>query len=209
MLRRSLLTVSLSVFAAAPLLAQARMETKADKKADKMEMKADKKAGKMDHMDMDKKVKGGALPAGWSGRTDDKAAKIDDAKFVTMGNGYHVTSGPAAIYWNANNKVSGAFTATASLTQTKAPTHPEAYGVFFSGKNLQAPSQTYYYFLVRGDGKFLLNHRAGAQVHKIVDWTENAAVKKADAKGAATNVLTVDASKADSVLLKEIGRAHV
>jgi hypothetical protein len=204
MLRHSFLTLSLTLSAAAPLAAQAKMETKADKKADKMEMKADKK---MDHMamDMDKKIKGGPLPAGWMGHTDDASAKIDEAKFVTMGKGYHVTSGPAAIYWTATDKVSGPFTATATLTQTKAPTHPEAYGVFFSGKNLEAAKRTYYYFLVRGDGKFLVNHRAGAEVHKIVGWTDNAAVKKQDAKGAATNTLTVDASKADSVRLKVNG----
>ena len=207
MLRRSLLTASLTLLGAAPLAAQAPSDMKADKKMDKkMEEKMDKKMDKkMDHMDMDKKVKGGPLPVGWSGRTDDKAAKIDEAKFVTMGTGFHVTSGPAAIYWNAKDMVSGPFTASATLTQTKAPTHPEAYGVIFSGKKLDAPDQTYYYFLVRGDGKFLVNHRAGAAVHKIVEWTENAAVKKADAKGAATNTLTVDASKADSVRLKVNG----
>ena len=194
MLRRSLLTVSLTLFATAPLAAQAKMESKADKKADKM-----------DHMDMDKKIKGGPLPSGWMGRTDDKSAKIDEAKFVTMGKGYHVTSGPAAIYWSAKDQVKGPFMATVTLTQTKAPTHPEAYGVFFGGKHLEAASQTYYYFLVRGDGKFLVNHRAGAAVHKIVGWTDNAAIKKADDKGAATNTLMVDASKADSVRLKVNG----
>lgn len=202
MLRRSLLTVSLTLFAAAPLAAQAKAESKAAKKADKMEMKADKK---MDHMDMDNKVKGGPLPAGWSGRMDDASAKITDAKFVTMGKGYHVTTGPAAIYWTAKDKVSGPFIATATLSQTKAPDHPEAYGIFAGGKNLESPNQTYFYFLIRGDGKFMVSHRAGAEVHKIVGWTDNAAIKKADAKGAATNTLTADASKADSVRLKVNG----
>ncbi|CAN5245531.1 hypothetical protein BH09GEM1_BH09GEM1_15150 [soil metagenome] len=198
MFRRSLTSLALMVLAAAPLAAQAKTETKADKKEDKMEMKADKK---MDHSDMDKKVKGGPLPAGWSGRTDDASAKIDDAKFVTMGKGYHVTSGPAAIYWNAKDMVTGPFSASATLTQTKAPSHPEAYGLLFGGKKLDGADQTYYYFLVRGDGKFLVNHRAGSAVHKIVAWTENAAVKKMDAKGVSANTLTVDASKPDSVRL--------
>ncbi len=183
MLRHSLTSFALTLLAAAPLAAQA----------------------KMDKMDMDKKIEGGALPAGWMGRTDDKSKKIEDAKFVTMGKGYHVTSGPAAIYWTAKDRVSGPFTASVTMSQTKNPTHPEAYGIFFSGKKLDAAEQTYFYFLVRGDGKFLLNHRAGAEVHKIVEWTDNAAVKKADAKGAATNTLVVDASKPDSVRLKVNG----
>ncbi|MDQ2664517.1 MAG: hypothetical protein M3Z05_00735 [Gemmatimonadota bacterium] len=183
MLRRSLTALSLTLVAAGPLAAQAKM-------------------GKMD---MDKKVEGGALPTGWMGRTDNKSSKIGDAKFVTMGKGYHVTSGPAAIYWTGKDMASGPFTASVTMTQTKAPSHPEAYGIFFGGKKLEGADQTYFYFLVRGDGKFLLNHRAGAVVHKIVDWTENSAVKKADAKGAATNTLMVDASKADSVRLKVNG----
>ena len=180
MLRRTLTTLSLIFVAAAPLSAQM--------------------AGMKDH-DPDKKIEGGALPAGWTGRTDRANAKLEDAKFVTMGKGYHVTSGPAAIYWNSANRVTGPFTASATIAQTKAPTHPEAYGIFFTGNKLDAPDQTYYYLLVRGDGKVTLKHRAGAEVHTIMDWTENAAVHKADADGKATNTLTVDASKPDSVRL--------
>jgi hypothetical protein len=177
MIRRSLTTLSLLALAAAPLSAQ-----------------ADK--------DPTHKVAGNTpLPAGWSGRTDRANDKLSDAKFVAMGSGFHVTTGPAAVYWNAKNTTSGPFTATASLTQTKAPTHPEAYGIIFMGKGLDTPQQSYAYFIVRQDGKFMINHRAGAEVHKIVPWTDNAAVHKADAAGKATNVLTVDASKPDSIRL--------
>jgi len=153
-----------------------------------------------DH-DPDKKVDGGALPTGWMGRTDRPNTKLSDAKFVTMGAGFHVTSGPAAIYWKDANKVSGPFTASATFAQTKAPMHPEAYGMFFMGTDLQAPSQSYAYLLVRGDGKVMVKRRAGAELHTILDWTENAAVHKADANGKATNMLTVDATKPDSVRL--------
>jgi hypothetical protein len=180
MFRRSITALSLLTIAAAPLAAQ---------------MKA------KDH-DPDKKVEGGALPAGWMGRAD-RNAKLD-AKFVTMGTGYHVTSGPAAIYWSDKQKVAGPFTASATFKQTKKPTHPEAYGLVFMGSKLNAADQSYAYFLIRGDGKFLINHRAGEEVHKIVDWTENAAIKKEDGTGVATNTLTVDAGK-DSIRLKVNG----
>jgi len=182
MIRRSLLSLSLLALAAAPLSAQMSGSEK----------------------DPTKKVEGGGapMPNGWMGRTDRDNTKLSDAKFVAMGGGYHVTSGPAAIYWNAaSSTVKGPFVATTTMTQTKAPMHPEAYGIFFMGKDLDTPNQSYGYFLVRGDGKFLVNHRAGSEIHKIVDWTENAAVHKADASGKATNTLTVDASKADSVRL--------
>lgn len=176
MLRRTITAAALALLAAAPLAAQ-------DKK------------------DPDKKVEGGALPAGWMGRTDRPNAKLEDANFKTMGAGYHVTSGPAAIYWNAGHATKGPFKATASFTQMKAPSHPEAYGIFFMGKNLSAADQNYAYFLVRGDGKVMVKHRAGADVHTIMDWTDAAAVHKQDAAGKATNVLTVDATKPDSVRL--------
>lgn len=179
MIHRSFTALSLVLIAAAPLAAQ------------------------MDHskMDMDKKVHGGALPAGWAGRTDDASKKLEDAKFTTMGTGFHVTSGPAAIYWAEKGKVNGPFTASATFRQTKAPEHPEAYGLFFQGNKLNSADQNYAYFLVRGDGKFLINHRAGKEIHKIVDWTSNAAIKKQDDKGVAVNTLSIDASKPDSVRL--------
>lgn len=180
MLRRSLSAFSLVLLAATPLAAQS--------------------TGAREH-DPDIKANGGALPSGWTGRTDRATAKIEDAKFVAMGPGFHVTSGPAAIYWRDANTTSGPFTASATFTQTKAPAHPEAYGIIFMGKSLDAANQNYAYFLVRGDGKVMVKHRAGSEVHTILDWTENAAVHKQDANGKATNALTVDATQADSVRL--------
>src|SRR6266516_4532740 len=107
---------------------------------------------------------GGVTVPGWTGRVDPQAArggkKLTDDKVVAMGTGFHVTSGPAAIYWNPKNTASGNYTVSASFTQTKAPTHAEAYGLFIGGNNLDAPNQSYLYFVVRQDGKYLINHRA-------------------------------------------------
>jgi hypothetical protein len=180
LLRRSMGGLALVLLATAPLSAQM--------------------SGGKEH-DPDIKANGGALPAGWRGRTDRPTAKLEDAKFVTMGPGFHVTSGPAAIYWRDANATSGPFTASATFTQTKAPAHPEAYGIIFMGKSLEAADQSYAYFLVRGDGKVMVKHRAGSEVHTILDWTDNASVHKQDADGKATNTLTVDATNADSVRL--------
>jgi hypothetical protein len=148
-------------------------------------------------MDPDKVVAGGGVTVpGWTGRIDPQAAKggrkITEDKVVAMGSGFHVTSGPAAIYWNPANTASGNYSVTGSFTQTKAPTHAEAYGLFIGGKSLNAPNQSYAYFVVRGDGKYLINHRANdSTVHKLVDWTANDAVKAADANGKATNNLKI------------------
>ena len=172
MIRRAVTAAALTLLVAAPLCAQSKS-------------------------DPDKKVDGGGLPAGWSARTDRPNSQY--AAFSVMGDGLHVTSGSAAIYWKTAETVSGPFKASATFTQMKAPSHPEAYGIFFMGKNLQTPEQNYAYVLVRGDGKVMVKHRAGADVHTIMDWTENAAVHKQDAAGKATNTITVDASKSDSV----------
>jgi hypothetical protein len=139
---------------------------------------------------------GGVTAAGWKGRIDPQAAKggrtINQDKFVSMGSGFHATGGPAAIYWNPANNMSGNYTVTGTFTQTKAPAHPESYGLILAGKDLESSNQGYLYFLVRGDGKYLLNHRANdSTVHKIVDWTASDAVKPADANGKATNKLSV------------------
>jgi hypothetical protein len=141
------------------------------------------------------KVAGGISAAGWTGRLDPQAErrgmKIEDAKFSAMGSGYHITSGPAAIYWNPKDAVKGNYTVSASFTQTKAPMHPEAYGLLIGGTNLSDSTQSYVYFETRGDGKYLINHRAGNDVHKIVDWTDTDATNKADAAGKATNELAI------------------
>ncbi len=142
--------------------------------------------------DPDKLVKdGGVTAAGWTGRLDPEAvargAKITDAKFSQMGGGFHVTSGPPAIYWNASNKGTGAYTATASFTQTKAPQHAEYYGVFIGGSGLEGAKQNYLYCVVTGDGTFTVKHRIGDEVHELAGRTANTAIKKADAAGKATN----------------------
>jgi hypothetical protein len=76
--------------------------------------------------------------------------------------------------------------------------HPEAYGLFIGGQHLTDSTETYLYFETRSDGKYLINHRAGNDVHKIVDWTDTDATNKADANGKATNILAIHVA-ADSV----------
>lgn len=138
---------------------------------------------------------GGTLPAGWNARTE-RNAPLDNVKFVAMGNGVHVTVGPAAIYWRAADTASGSYHTVASFTQTKAPAHPEAYGLLIGGRDLADSAQSYTYFLVRtrGDtGEYSIRRRAGYTTRPtaVVEWTANAAVKGADAAGAATNELSI------------------
>jgi len=142
---------------------------------------------------------GGSLPAGWHAHADKNAA-LANVKFVTMGTGYHATLGPAVILWRAADSASGSYRIAATFTQTKAPRYPEGYGLLLGGRDLAGAAQRYTYFLVRGDGTFLIKRRSGDSTSFVTpDWTPHAAVVKGDSTtGAATNELGV-AVKGDSV----------
>ena len=54
------------------------------------------------------------VPAGWSVRVDRSTSASDpdntpNLKFATMGKGFHVTSGPAGVFWNPANTTTGDF----------------------------------------------------------------------------------------------------
>jgi hypothetical protein len=110
-----------------------------------------------------------------------------------MDPGYHLTLGPATLLYRREDSVSTPFHTLATFHQMKAPKHPEGYGLFIGGRDLEGPAQTYTYFLVRGDGKFNIKRRDGTTLAQYTDgWESNSAVNKADAKGAATNLLEID-----------------
>jgi hypothetical protein len=142
------------------------------------------------------------LPAGWTVRLDEKEQRYsaEDAQFAIMGAGYHVTSGPAALYYSELHRVEGTFTVRANLTQMRAPAHAESYGLFIGGAQLATQQQQYFYFLVRGDGKYFVAHRDGAEVHPIVPWTDHDAVKRQDESGKQSNELAIHVT-ADSLHL--------
>jgi hypothetical protein len=146
-------------------------------------------AAAQDH-DPDQAVKGGAFPPGWTGRTD-RGQPLDDVNFRAMGAGLHVTLGPSSILYREADAASGAYEVSATITQTKAPTHPEAYGLFIGGRDLQGADQAYTYFLIRANGQFLVKRRAGSQTSDVASWTANPAVKAQDEAGKATNTLSI------------------
>jgi len=145
------------------------------------------------HADPDRAAAGGGtLPAGWHARPDRAGADMAGLRFAPMAPGWHVTTGPAVILWRDADAATGEFTASATIHQTKAPAHPEAYGMFVAGSGLET-APDYLYFLVRGDGKYMVRHRAtNGDVHTVVDWTESPAVHKQNEAGAASNALTVE-----------------
>ncbi len=99
-----------------------------------------------------------------------------DIWFVTMTPGWHITSGPAAIYYHPASTAAGNYTASSTIHLFDPEGRNEAYGLFFGGENLDADNQSYLYFLLRNDRSFLVKHRGGSETHVIVPWTKSDAV---------------------------------
>jgi hypothetical protein len=151
-------------------------------------------AGLAAQADPDRTVAGGgSFPPAWHVRTE-RNAPTANVKFSGMGDGYHVTVGPAAIYWRDADTASGNYHVVASITQTKNPAHPEAYGIIIGGRRLADSAQSYTYFIVRAvDGKFMIRRRPAytSPPTNVVDWTDSPAVVRADSTGKATNELSI------------------
>ena len=146
--------------------------------------------------DPDKKMAGpGTLPSGWKGRLDSGDKSLAGVKAAQMGGGVHFMTGPAGIYYRPADKPAGAYEAHATFTQMEPAAHPEAYGLFIGGANLDAATQKYTYFIIRQDGKYMIKRRAGADTPTVADWTDSPAIKKADGSGKMSNTLSIEVGK--------------
>lgn len=146
--------------------------------------------------DPDTKVAGGGrLPSGWKGRLDSGDTSLAGVKAMPMGGGMHFTTGPAGIYYKPADTMTGAYDAHATFTQMEPAAHPEAYGLFIGGADLEGAGQKYTYFIVRQDGKFMIKRRAGAATPTVTTWTDSAAIKKPDSAGKMTNMLAIEVGK--------------
>jgi hypothetical protein len=150
-------------------------------------------------------------PGGWQVRFD-RAPQPDSAfKIEQMGPGWHIytNSRGSGIAWRPNQSANGNFKAEAELILFPAAgAHAEGFGLIFGGLNLNADNQSYYYFLVNKDGKFLLKHRAGAEVHDLVPWTTHAAIARQTGTAEAKNILAVEAGQDSVLFLVNNQRVH-
>jgi hypothetical protein len=130
--------------------------------------------------DPDKAIKGtGKMPDGWQARLDDASAKLEAVIVKEEKGTLTFTTGPTGIYYKPNMKGSANYDVSATFSQLKPSVHPEAYGLFIGGTDLDKDTQRYTYFLIRQDGKYLIKSRDGATTKPIVDWTTAAPMKDA------------------------------
>lgn len=132
-------------------------------------------------------------PPGWKMRLDRPDADASGVAFRTMAPGWHITTGPACILWHPEKTAKGSYHIVSETFLFDPGTRREGYGIFFGGQNLEAENQSYTYFLIRRDGRFLIKKRKGSDTEVVTDWTEHPAITKhAGGEGTAKNLLEVD-----------------
>ena len=136
-------------------------------------------------------IGGTGVPNGYIGRTDRPDQQLSSAKYALSGGGWDVTTGPAHILYRPGDSASGSYTVSTTIDQLAAPAHPEAYGVFVGGTNLDGPGQQYLYFLARGTGEMMARVREGAKTRNVLAWQKHAAVPAANASGQASYRLAI------------------
>ena len=134
---------------------------------------------------------GGIFVSGWAGKVDAGEAqagqKLENAKFIAEGGGFHVTTGPAVTYWNTTNRVAGNYTVKATFTESNymgLNNHPHPYGIVVGGNDLGTDQQSYLYCAAYGNGTFVVRGFGPAPFRVNGQRGEaNAAVNKAAGKG--------------------------
>ena len=147
-------------------------------------------------------------PAGLQVRLDKSTSASDpddvpDVTLATVGSGFQVNTGPAAVVWNPANTATGVYTVKGNFKLQKPSGHVNYYGLVFGGKDLAGPNQQYLYFLVAQNGTFIIKQRMGdAMTHDVQGRTANAAIVQPGADGTSQNALEVrvGADKIDYVV---------
>jgi hypothetical protein len=155
--------------------------------------------------DADKKVAGGGITVkGWTGKADPgnkQGLTVNDSKLAPEGANMRLTTGPAAVYWSANNAAKGDYTVKATFTEPKQTiNHPHPFGVFIGGKDLETDTPTFLYCVAYRDGNFTVRQYNAGKPSQIVRRTVHEKVTKAagpDAEAKQEVAMSVKGSKID------------
>lgn len=114
-----------------------------------------------------------------------------------------MTTGPHSILWDAAaGELAPPYTLRATLTKREGRLY-EGVGLLFGGSGLEGPEsgQVYSYFLVRGDGSYLVKRRQGAETPVVRDWTAHPAIRRDDEGRGRPNQLEVRVGEAEVAFL--------
>lgn len=138
-------------------------------------------------------------PEGWRLRVDGStdpadADAVSEVGFRTVGSGFQIRTGPAAVAWNPEKTASGTFTLEGRFTLLAPGDQVSYYGLVYGARDLDGPEQNYLGFLVAEDGSFIVTHQAGDGVtHYIVPRTPHYGIALPGDDGKSVNELEVRA----------------
>ncbi|MFV1987242.1 MAG: hypothetical protein ACC682_08165 [Gemmatimonadota bacterium] len=121
-------------------------------------------------------------PEGWVVRTDGGHG-AEEIEFVDMPPGMHITTGPAAIFYDPARTASGEYTIESEVFLFDPGRRNEAFGIFIGGQDLDADSRAYTYFLIKRDGSVLVKRRDGGDTSTLLGWTKSDAVVTWEERG--------------------------
>lgn len=135
-------------------------------------------------------------PADWNVRFDRAGSTEADLEvFVEMPPGWHITTGPAGIFWNPELTASGEFRIEMEVFLFDPGTRREGFGIVLGGSNLETAEQAYTYFLIRNGGESIIKRRMGSDAPTVQPWTGHDAILSYSDRGedaSVQNVLAVE-----------------
>jgi hypothetical protein len=150
-------------------------------------------------MDADRAIEGGGeLAEGWMGRTDG-GQNFDNVRFTDVGGVLDISVGPAIVLYKPENMGHGSYTVAGTFEQLSSKGHAHGIGLIVGGADLQGPNQVYTYFLVRGDGNYIIKTRKGAETFELAPWTPHGSIHQSDDSGQAENNMSIEVGPQDAI----------
>lgn len=142
------------------------------------------------------------LPAGYALQLDRANRERTNFGVQIEGGDLEIETGPAGILYRPDDSSqtvgeagAGRYRVHGGFTEIGAPVgHREGFGLFIGGQQLGGDQQRYVYFLVRGDGRFLVKQRDGDATRELsAGWQPSDAVQVPAVDGrSVTNELVME-----------------
>lgn len=142
------------------------------------------------------------LPPGYALQLDRANRARTDFEVQMEGGDLVIETGPAGILYRPAEvtdtvpvEEAGRYRVHGGFTQIGAPVgHREGFGLIVGGQHLGGERQRYLYFLVRGDGRYLLKQRDGEATYELsAGWQPSDAIQVTETDGGSvTNELVLE-----------------